>query len=412
MASFSSRVSPVVFMVLGVSIAVTTVAARGRSQAGQGQAQQPAAPTGPLAPEKFKNIQVLKDVPAAQLEETMTFMAASLGYQCQSCHYQDPATHEIDFAADTRPTGQALGGKTTAREMIKMMKTINDENFNGRLQVTCASCHNGHNQPNPRPPLATPFTPEQIAAMDRAAQARAAGPAPAPAGGAPGQGRGQQPALPTVDDVVGKYIAALGGQANVDKVQSLVLSGTITDRAGKSVPFTIEEKAPGRYRETRQTSPNPAVNGFDGTNGWMQLEGKTYPIEGFLVQKATRIADLGRASSMKTAYQNLRAQRVGQLDGKPMTGLSGSPYATVSEVLYFDASTGLLARRSISTRTPLGQLPEQVDYADYRDVAGVKVPFTITWTGYDFVDTFKVTDAKPNASLPDTRFAKPAGGLQ
>jgi hypothetical protein len=391
-------------MVLGFAIAVTSVAARSRFQAAPGQ-----QPAGPLAPEKFKNIQVLKDVPAAQIEETMTFMAASLGYQCQNCHFQDPATHTIDYAADTRPGGQPLGGKTTAREMIKMMKTINDENFSGRLTVTCASCHNGHNQPNPRPALAAPFTPEQVAAMDRAAQARAAAASSTPPAGAPAQGRGQQPALPTVDDVLAKYIAALGGQANVDKLQSVVLTGTIADRAGRSVPFTIEEKASGRYRETRETSPAPAINAFDGAAGWMQLVGKPVSIEDFLVQKATRIADLGRAASMKTAYQNLRAQRVGQLDGKPMVGLAGSPYATVTEVLYFDASTGLLMRRSIATRTPLGQLPEQVDYADYRDVGGVKMPFTITWTGYDFVDTFKVTDAKPNASLPDSRFAKPSG---
>lgn len=405
-------------MVLGLTIAVTTVAARGRVQAGQGQGnQQPAVPAGPLAPEKYKNIQVLKDVPAAQIEETMTFMAASLGYQCQSCHYQDPTTHEIDFAADKRPTGQTLGGKNTAREMITMMKGINDQYFNGRLTVTCSSCHNGHNEPNPRPALATPFTPEQVAAMERAAQARAAaqqaaaqGRGGAPAGGAPGQGRGQQPALPTVDDVLAKYIDALGGQANVDKLKSIVLSGTLTDRAGKSMPFTIEEKAPGKYREARQTSPSPTTSGFDGTAAWMQLDGKTYPLdEPFLMQKTTRIADLGRASSMKSAYQNLRAQRVGQLDGKAMTGLSGSPYPTVNEILYFDASTGLLVRRSIATRTPLGQLPEQVDYSDYRDVAGVKVPFTITWTGYDFVDTFKVVDAKPNANIADSRFTKPAG---
>jgi len=66
-----------------------------------------------------------------------------------------------------------------------------------------------------------------------------------------------------------------------------------------------------------------------------------------------------------------------------------------------------MVRRSISTRTPMGTLNEQVDYADYRDVAGVKMPFEIRRTNWNTLDTLKIADVKPNAQVDDARFQKP-----
>ena len=94
----------------------------------------------------------------------------------------------------------------------------------------------------------------------------------------------------------------------------------------------------------------------------------------------------------------------GTTDVNVLTGLSA---AGVTERLYFDATSGLLVRRSISTRTPMGTLNEQVDYADYRDVAGVKMPFEIRRTNWNTLDTLKIADVKPNAQVDDARFQKP-----
>src|SRR5262249_19159583 len=131
----------------------------------------------------FKNIQVLKELPADDLDGVMRFMAASLGVQCQFCHVTAETGNWPMEKDDKR-------AKQTARQMITMVKAINDQSFNGRPQVTCASCHTRHQRPDARPPLAVEMTPEQIAEANARAAAPPPAPAPPPAAGGEAPGRG------------------------------------------------------------------------------------------------------------------------------------------------------------------------------------------------------------------------------
>jgi hypothetical protein len=76
--------------------------------------------------------------------------------------------------------------------------------------------------------------------------------------------------------------------------------------------------------------------------------------------------------------------------------------------LFFDPDSGLLLRQLRYVTTPIGRVPTQIDYSDYRPVNGVRIPFkwTATWT--NFRETFQLTQVQANAAVPDTRFAKPA----
>src|SRR6185436_12985713 len=128
----------------------------------------------------------LKDVPADQLQLTMQYIAASLGVQCNYCHVQG----QNDL--DDKET------KKTARQMMKMVDQLNATFFDGKPRVSCASCHNGRNKPVRTAPLSIEMTPEQAAAA------------------AAGRGRGGQGGAPpapteTVDEIIGKYVQALGG---------------------------------------------------------------------------------------------------------------------------------------------------------------------------------------------------------
>lgn len=363
------------------------------------RAQQTApAPTGPLAPEKFKNIQVLTDVPADQLGMAMIYITAATGLQCQNCHVRDQATGEFAYEKDDQRA------KGTAREMIKMVKGINAANYG--ITVSCATCHAGHNQP-PGLQLAEMMTADQIA-QAAAMAARQGGPSGPPrGGGAPGGGRGPQTPLPAVDDVLSKYTTAIGGEAALAKVASVALSGTMTARTTQTSTFTIQEKG-AKYLETLKTEPGPSVHGFDGTEGWSQTGGHTAELSGFYLAQALRLSDPGRMLKLKALYPNLQPARTGAIDGKPMVAVRGSANG-VTETFYFDAATGLLVRRRIQTATPLGQLPEQIDYSDYRDVSGVKLPYTIKRATWNMLDAYTVTTATINGPLDDSVFAKPRG---
>ena len=365
---------------------------------GPGGPQQPAAPTGPMANEKYKNIQALTNVQADQLDVTMRYVSAAINMRCTDCHVQE-ASGEMSYEKDDKRA------KQTARSMRKMVNGINAANYG--VRVECATCHSGHNQPVGLP-LAEMLTPEQVAQMNTP-------PLPPPPGGGPqgafggsGGGRGFQRApAPPVGDVVDKYLAAVGGRAAVEKLQSLSLTGTVTNRAGQSSAFTIEEKT-NKYREARQTRPDADVRGFDGAAGWQQTGTRTTDLSGFVLDQALLLKDVGSILHLSEKYPALQAGggRPMQINGKDTTALTGRA-GIVTDQFYFDSASGLLLRRVISTRTPLGQLREQIDYADYRTVGDVKVPYEIKLNTWNALDTFKVADAKANIGIDDARFSKP-----
>ena len=168
-------------LLLSVAVGFAGWSGAARAQGRDNSRRRIAWPAGPLAVDKYKNIQVLKDVPADQIEATMHFMEAATGHRCVDCHVQE-ANGQFSFDKDDKRP------KNTAREMIKNVKTVNDEFFKGSVNVTCATCHKGA-RPQEQPPLAQLLTPEQVAAM-AAQAARGAGQGPAaPGGGQGGRGR-------------------------------------------------------------------------------------------------------------------------------------------------------------------------------------------------------------------------------
>src|SRR5215470_7718055 len=159
----------------------------------QSPAPQPTAPK--LAEEQYKNIQILKNIPADQLIPSMQFIAASLGVECEHCH----VAHA--FEKDDKKA------KVTARKMIAMMMAINKDNFEGHREVTCYSCHRGAADP-----VATPI-----------ATAEQPKPEP-PEGSKPAE---TKLAFPPANQLLDKYVTAIGGADALQKVSSRVQKGTL-----------------------------------------------------------------------------------------------------------------------------------------------------------------------------------------
>ena len=359
----------------------------------QQPATQQAEQTGQTAGQHYKNIQVLKDIPADQLPNAMQYVAASLGVQCNFCHVQG------QFESDEKPM------KATARKMMRMVNSINAANYD--ITVSCATCHHGRNEPERTPPLATELTPEQVARLGRqgGAGAAGAGRGSAQPGAAPGQtgGRGQRP-TESVDDVLAKYVQALGGQDAWSKAKTVVMQGTQTSRDLRTTPVKIEEKISGEYRIDLDSPQGPVARVSDGKTTWFVAGGNTRPMEGLQAQQASRLADFGLPVHAKEKYADLRVQRYSTADGMNAIVLAGRTAPDVTEQLYFDRDSGLLLRRVISTKTPLGSLVEQMDYSDYRDVSGVKLPFQVRHATWNQANTVKFTDVKLNVPLDDALF--------
>lgn len=387
----TARRFAIVFAGVFSLVLVTGLSARPAERAQQPQGDR-AAP-GQTAGQRFKNIQVLKDVPAEQWLLTMQYVASSLGVQCNYCHVQ---------GANERDDKET---KKTARQMMKMVNALNESQFEGRAVLSCASCHNGRAKPLRTPPLASEMTPED-AARSREGRGRGAGPG--------GRGAQPEPAAPqkpaeTVEQVTGKYLEALGGRQALENAKTRVMTGTVTTRDLQSLPVTVLERSTGAYRIDIASQPSPTIRAFNGTSGWSAggFQNQVRDLEGFQLQQGLRLADLGLPLRLSGRYDGLAVTRYADVDGKAAIVLSGRPYAEVTEQLFFDRETGLLLRRTVATRTGLGELPEQIDYSDYRDVSGVKMPFTVRHVTWNAVTTERFTDVKINVPVSDDQFARP-----
>jgi hypothetical protein len=75
--------------------------------------------------------------------------------------------------------------------------------------------------------------------------------------------------------------------------------------------------------------------------------------------------------------------------------------------LYFDQESGLLVRLVRYSDSPVGRIPTQIDYADYREVSGIKMPFRWKVTWLDGRSTIELTEVQPNAPIDAAKFARP-----
>jgi photosynthetic reaction center cytochrome c subunit len=355
------------------------------------RAQAPAVGAAQPAPKKaeevFKNIQVLKGVPADQIIPAMQFIAASLGVQCTYCHV------ERAFDKDDKET------KKTARKMMEMMFAIDKDNFSGRQDVTCYSCHHGTAKPSPIPEIA------------------AAMPAPQPSHGEGMEGHMEGGAnaqasmanIPTVQQVLEKYTQALGGAEAMDKISSRVEKGTLSGFGPRSFPVEIYSKAPDKRISIVHMPKNENYTAFDGQSGWLTgFGGRIQNMEGAEVYAARLDADFLYLSDARTVFRQVRMAKPETVDGHEAWVLLGVTPGQPPVKLYFDKESGLLLREMRYAQTPVGRYPTQVDYADFREADGIKVPFrwTVARPGSSF--TIQVDEIQQNVPVDDSKFQKPA----
>jgi hypothetical protein len=375
---------------LGLSVAllsiaslslVASVAARRNESASQAAAATQSGPVEKPVEQVRKNIQVLNGLPASQLIPVMNYMAASLGARCDYCHADKDG--RLDPVSDAKPE------KATAREMIKMVQGLNKTNFKGNPAVGCFTCHRGLNEP-----VRAPALPLVVAAP------------PADAGPA-----ATKEAAPTADQILARYTEALGGTAAIEKLRSRTMKGTWLTANGTSLGYEVYQIAPDRIYAVLNTPKQGVIErGFNGQTAWEKSARGLRDLEGPELYYLKRYPDLFKDLKLTGQFTRLAFAGKDKLDGKDVYVLRGQGIDGKGERLYFDVQTGLLLRRLTSTPTMVGVIPEQVDYEDYRDVEGLKVPFTIRVTMIDAVSSYsrKFTEIKLNVPVDETKFNKPA----
>lgn len=360
-----------------------------------------------LAEQVFKNVQVLRGIPVDDFLGTMGIMAAALQFDCSDCHVA-AGTEKVDWAADTPR-------KQMARVMVTMVATINKNNFGGRQLVTCWTCHRNRDKPLVTPVMATIYGTPTVEPDDIIVQA---------------------PGAPVAESILDRYIEAAGGAQRLAGLTSFVGKGTSVSFGGFGGDGAVEivAQAPDKratiilFKEA--TGRGDQIRTYDGRTGWLRtplnvlgefqltgtdLDGSRVDAQlsfpGQIKQMLTNvrtgppttITDLPAPFSQSVLQQGVPSEQAHVVDVVQGTGPRG-----LLVTLYFDRQSGLLLRELRYGSSPIGRIPTQIDFADYRDVNGIKLPFRITFAWLDGRDSIILNDITTNVPIDQAKFGRPA----
>jgi len=366
------RVSP-------LTIACTVVVGL-LSTADRGAAQSVAV--SKTAEQVYKNIKVLQGTPADSFNQGMHLISAALGVNCEYCH------KEMDFVSDE------VKKKDVARGMITMTAELNQRAFQGKQAITCYTCHQGNALPRN-----TPSLPQ-------------AGPA---------EDTKREIELPSAAQVLSKYIAALGGEQNLRKITTRLITAEqdVPTGPGGVIPapaqIEVYEKAPNLLLRVATTKQAKLFSGFDGSTAWTQdPKGRVAPWVELESVRERRSADFYEPLDIVKEYSDLKVEGIEKVGAAEAYVVVGQPSEGIPVRLFFDTKSGLLLRRSTVVPTSVGNSPFQVDYEDYRDAgSGVKYPFRIhmepagSRTELGTHSTMRVERIQENVAIDAAKFIKP-----
>ena len=366
--------------VCGMTIVCLLSATLADGQAGAGQKPL-------MAEDSFKNIQVLKGIPVKEFMATMGFFSASLGENCTYCHVAESGGSWEKYADDN-------AHKRTARRMIAMVNAINKSYFAGRREITCYSCHRGGDRPRVTPSIEELYGPPHSEEPDQFVEQPSKG--------------------PSADQILDKYIQALGGAQKLSALASFYAKGTYKGFSDvETRPVEIFAKSPNQRAAIVHTLAGDAITTYDGRAGWTAAPATETPVTvlaltGGDLDGARLDAELSFPSRIKQALRQWRVGYPVLIDNREVQVVQGTSDGRFPVNLYFDSKSGLLVRLVRYMDSPVGLSPTQIDYADYREVSGVQMPFRWTVSWLDGRATTELTDVQPNAPIDAAKFAKPA----
>jgi hypothetical protein len=325
------------------------------------------------AEQVYKNVQTLKGLPAGRWTMLVTMFSKSLGVDCTYCHVPG------EFEKDDKPA------KLTARKMLGLTGAIAREIYKGPTSINCYTCHQGKEQPISFPP--------RTATGDSAKPAESTTPETTRSG-----------PLPSAQQVLESYQKAVGGTAAFAKLTTRVLKGSLKADSGFTAPLEIYVKAPDKLLMIMHTPGGGATVAFNGKTAWQKNENGVREMSGaeaeFLKRQARSLAGAG----LDTRLSNLELKGKAKLGDRDAFVVDSVSPAAIR--MYFDAQTGLLLRQEEEVEAPEGKTKLIVEFDDYRELDGVKLPFSRRWTRPGFSFTHKFDEIKHNIAIDDSRFEK------
>ena len=339
-----------------------------------------------MSEQAFKNITELKGIPVDEFMGTMGLFSAALSVCCGDCH-TGAGTSNPKWEADPPR-------KVAARRMIEMVNKINKESFNGRQVVTCWTCHRGAQSPAQTPPIDSIYSVPTFVPPDILPAAN-----PATSG------------TPPADQILDRYIQALGGAQRLAALTSYTAKGT-SQLFGEvqADPVEISAKAPNLLATLVHQREGDLARTYDGRTAWVMLPLTVvgeYSLNGSAFEGGKLDAQMAFPGGLKQFFNSWKVTYPATLDGKDVYVIQGTGANGFVATFYFDKQTGLLTRMVRYAGSAMGRVPTQIDYSDYRAVAGVMMPYKWTYGWVSGREEYSISEYQPNAAVDAAKFARP-----
>jgi hypothetical protein len=323
------------------------------------------------AAEVFKNIQVLKRVPADQWFDTMAFIAGSLGVTCEHCH---TSSFDID---------EGNPAKLKAREMMRMVDEINRNHFGADIVVTCNTCHRGALKPQHAP---IPNAEHWMKSAEKVLP------------------------LPSSEEILGRYRKSIRvGTGDAVQTQAVSLQVATYGGTGPARLSSFDFLLDGHDKIRASTRDGRIGKTLvkNGQEAWIN-DGSGW-----------RILKAGEESNVFDAVNILRPDQVGNVENAGLVfedKVDGQPAYVIPVDLknekkwfFFDANSGELLRQRILFPSFYGDGSADIDYLDYRTFGKVLLPTTFHFVnaGGSGLTISHASSRRVNLTLEDSQFDKP-----
>ena len=315
-----------------------------------------------------KNVKILVGLSRPEVQRVMNLMRAGLGVHCRYCH-----------VAGQDPSVDATPQKERAREMMRMVIDLNQRHFGGREVITCFTCHNGSPRPTLVPPLPQAL-PRELPANPPAAETRK---------------------VPSPSEVLQRYVAAVARIVLPSEPRTII--ATHATPLGGPVAMKLLESGEQMRMDFTLPDGTAVTRVLNGSGGWIRDKSGVRDMQPEDIVSA-RMARRPFAPFSESSFGHdatVTSEKIGDRD----VWVVATPTARYS----FDSESGLLLRRVVFFSSPVGRIPEQTEFDHYRDVGGVKVPFTMRvalvdpWLG----GTRQATTIVVGKPIAPTEFEKP-----
>ena len=222
-------------------------------------------------------------------------------------------------------------------------------------------------------------------------------------------------ALPSVDEIIAKHVAARGGMDKLKSVQSLRMSGRMTMGPGIEAPVSVEVKRPHRMRMEMQFQGMTAIQAYDGTSGWsiMPFGGRTdaQPMSPDDVKEAEDMADMdGVLVDYKAKGHTVELVGKDKVEGTDAYKLKVKLKNGDERYVFLEAESFMEIRNEGKRKIRGSDVEVEASFGDFKEVGGTMFPHSIeqAMKGSPQKQSITIDKIDINPPLDESRFKMPA----